>query len=131
MALPWVRLDANIAGHDKILALLDETPSSLAYQSAFSYVCSLGYCGGHSTDGLVPFTALPFIHGNKRTAELLVKHFLWAPDPLGWKVPRWAERQPSEAVTRSVQNARRAAASKGNCVRWHGADCGCWERASA
>lgn len=127
MALPWVRLDANIASHDKILALLDEKPLALAYQAAFSYVCSLGYCGGHSTDGLVPFTALPFIHGTRKTAELLVAHFLWQPNPLGWTVPHWAERQQSDAVTRSVRNAQRAGALKANCRRWHGEACQCWE----
>ena len=130
MSLPWVRLDSNLATHDKILSLLDEKPAATAYQAAFSYVCSLGYCGGHSTDGLIPFSAVPFIHGTHKTAELLVKHFLWAPDPLGWRLPHWGDRQQSDAVTKSIKNARRAAAGKGNCVRWHGPDCKCWEQAS-
>jgi len=127
MALPWVRLDSNIATHDKILALLDEKPEATAYRAAFSYICSLGYCGGHSTDGLIQFSALPFVHGTKKTAELLVRHFLWRPDPLGWTVPHWAERQQSEAVTQSIRNARRAGALKANCRRWHGETCNCWE----
>lgn len=127
MGLPWVRLDTSIASHDKMLELLDEKPPALAYQAAFSYVCSLAYCGGHGTDGLVSFTALPFVHGTRKTAELLVRHFLWRPDPLGWTVPNWATRQQSNAVSESVRNARRVGAKKGNCVRWHGTDCGCWE----
>ena len=130
MALPWVRLDANIASHDKVLNLLEEKPAALAYQAAFSYVCSLGYCGGHDTDGLVPFTALGFVHGTKKTAELLVSHHLWRPDPLGWTLPKWAERQQSAAVTQSVRNAQRAGALKANCRRWHGEHCKCWEAAA-
>lgn len=130
MALPWVRLDANIASHDKILALLDEKPPALAYQAAFSYVCSLGYSGGHGTDGLIDFTAVKFIHGNKKTAQLLVSHFLWRPDRLGWRIVNFDKRQQLAATTRSIKNAQRAGALKANCRRWHGDDCQCWEGAA-
>ena len=124
MSLPWVRLDTNLAGHDKILELTAEKDG---YRAAFSYVCSIGYAGGNGTDGLITFATLPFIHGNKRTAELCVKHFLWAPDPLGWLIVNFEKRQQSAAVTRQISNARRVAANKGNCVRWHGPNCKCWE----
>lgn len=130
MSLPWVRLDSNIASHDKILTLLSERPPVLAYQSAFSYVCSLGYIGGHGTDGLVPFSAIPFVHGTPKTAEMLVRHHLWSPDPLGWRVPNWADRQQSGAVTQAVRGAQRVGALKANCVRWHGGDCKCWEKSA-
>jgi hypothetical protein len=69
--LPWVRLDSNIASHDKILSLLGERDG---VKAAFMYVCGLGYCGGHGTDGLIRYGALPFIHGIRRLAELRVKH---------------------------------------------------------
>lgn len=130
MSLPWVRLDSNIASHDKVLALLgdDSVSQTVRYQAAFSYICSMGYSGGHDTDGLVPFTALPFIHGNRRTSELLVKHHLWAPHPLGWHMPKWNTRQQSAAVTQSTRNAQRAGALKANCHRWHGKECKCWEQ---
>jgi hypothetical protein len=126
MSLPWVRLDSNVATNDKILALLDEKPPADAFRAAFSYVCSLGYSGGHGTDGLIRFAAVTFVHGNRRTAELLVKHHLWHPDPEGWRIPNWDVRQQSSAVTESIKRSRRAASTKGNCVRWHGADCNCW-----
>lgn len=129
MPLPWVRLDSNIASHDKILALLEEKPAARAYQAAFSYVAALGHCGGHGTDGLITFSALRFVHGTRATAELLVTHGLWVPDPLGWRIPRWAERQQSEAVTTNTKLAQSMGARKANCVRWHGSACGCWERA--
>lgn len=128
MALPWVRLDSNIAAHDKILRLLDEKPEALAYRAAFSYVCSLGYAGGHGTDGLIQFTAVAFVHGTKRTAALLVKHFLWEPTPLGWQIRNFATRQQSAATTQAIKNAQRAGALKGNCTRWHGPTCNCWEK---
>ena len=127
--LPWVRLDANIATHDMILALLEEKPG-IAYKAAFSYVCSLGYAGGHGTDGLIEFTALKFIHGTKETALLLVKHYLWRPDRLGWRIVNFDKRQQLSADNRAISNARRAAGNKGNCIRWHGEECGCWEEAS-
>jgi hypothetical protein len=129
--LPWVRLDSNLATHDKILALLSDrtAPRGDRYQAAWSYTCSMGYAGGHGTDGLLPFDALPFIHGTRKTAELLVRHHLWAPDPLGWRLPTWDTRQQSEAVSRATKNAQRAGALKANCHRWHGADCKCWEAA--
>lgn len=130
MTLPWVRLDSNIASHDKVLSLLEERPPALAYQAAFSYVCSLGYCGSHGTDGMVPFGALAFIHGTRKTAELLVRNYLWTPVPEGWRIPKWDTRQQSQAVSESIRRSRRAAASKGNCMRWHGKDCKCWEEAS-
>ena len=56
--LPWVRLDANIGTHDK-LAPLQLTPDG---RSAFVlYVCSIGWAGGHGTDGLIPKHTLSFI----------------------------------------------------------------------
>jgi hypothetical protein len=128
MALPWVRLDANIASHDKITDLLEERPAAIAWQAAFSYVCSLGHCGSQQTDGLIRFSSLPHVHGTKRTAELLVQHHLWAPDPEGWRIPNWANRQQSEAVSKAVRNAQRAGALKANCTRWHGKDCHCWQQ---
>lgn len=124
MALPWVRLDSNIATHDKIVALVDEKDG---YRSAFSYVCSLGYAAGHETDGLVQFGALGFVHGTKKTAEMLVKHYLWSPTPLGWQIVNYGKRQQLSATTALIKNARSAGAKKANCTRWHGAACRCWE----
>lgn len=132
MGLPWVRLDTNIAGHDKILELLadDTKPPAVRYQAAFSYVCSLAYSGGQETDGLIRFSALPAIHGTKVTEALLVKHYLHAPDPLGWQVVNYGKRQQLTATTKQIRNAQSAGAVKGNCKRWHGENCKCWEEAS-
>lgn len=121
--LPWVRLDSNIASHDKILALLDERDGAKA---AFAYVCSLAYSGGHDTDGLIRFAALPFIHATRRLGDLLVKHDLWVPDPAGWRIKNWDSRQQSSEATEAIRAAQASGGRRGNCIRWHGPDCGCW-----
>lgn len=122
MALPWVRLDSNIAGHDKILALLSD-PSTAKWQAAFSYACSLGYAGGHETDGRIPKTALGFVHGTAKTARLLEKYGLWVEGSAGWHIPNYARRQQLSAVTEAKQESARKASEKANCVRWHGNSC--------
>lgn len=122
--LHWVRLDSNIASHDKILSLLEQRDGAKA---AWSYVCGLGHSGGHGTDGLITFHALPFIHCTKRYAEMLVEVGLWEPHPLGWTMPNWSARQETTMVTDAKRQAQSAGAHKANCLRWHGPDCGCWK----
>lgn len=122
MALPWVRLDSHIASHDKILALLAD-PSPKRYQAAFSYVCAIGWSGDQGTDGRIPTTALPFVHGNAATARLLVKYQLWDEGLACWTIRNFAERQELAVITAGKREMRRVAAEKGNCVRWHGPTC--------
>lgn len=132
MSLPWVRLDTALASHDKILALLSDA-SPKRYQAAFSYACALGWCGDHGTDGYVPPTALPFVHGTKVTAALLEKHRLWLPDMErpGWYMPNYALRQELSVVTEAKRAAQRIGGRKGNCRRYHGPECTCWMEESA
>ena len=122
MALPWVRLDSHIASHDKILNLLSD-PSPKRWQAAFSYVCALGWSGDQGTDGRVPPTALPFVHGTAATARLLVKHDLWDESLTGWTIRNFALRQELAVVTAGNREMKRMAAEKGNCSRWHGPKC--------
>ena len=125
MALPWVRLDSNIATHDKILDLLDDQKASKAvkYQALWSYCAALGWAGGQGTDGEIRKTALPFIHGTEQTARLLVTYRLWSETPTGWHIVNFEMRQELEAVTAGKREAQRAGAAKGNCKRWHGDTC--------
>lgn len=129
--LPWVRLDSNIASHDKILELIADRGASKGdrFQAAFSYVCSMGYAGGHGTDGLVKFNALQWIHGTRRTAELEVEHGLWTPHPLGWTLPGFAARQQTSDVTEAKKAAQSRGAAMTNCRRWHPDGCTCSEAA--
>jgi hypothetical protein len=123
MSLPWVRLDSNIATHDKVLALLK---SKDGYRAFTLYVCSLGYAGGHGTDGYVPKEALSVLHGTEKHAQMLIDRRLWEyhPEGAGYTIRNYDLRQELEMVT----EAKRLGAVKGNCIRWHGKDCGCWKR---
>jgi hypothetical protein len=127
MPLPWVRLDATFPTHDKVLDLVG---LGMAGRSAgFVYLCSLAHCGSQGTDGLITFASLPFVHGRKKDAELLVEVGLWRPHQQGWVIPNWLERQQSSARSEAVVRGKRKAGAMGNCVRWHGKDCGCWKDA--
>lgn len=122
MPLPWVRLDANIGSHDKILALLAD-PSSKKWQAYASYVTALAWSGGQGTDGSIPKIALPFVHGTTTTARLLVVYRLWEETLTGWRIVNFEARQEMEAVTAGKREAQRVGAHKGNCRRWHGDTC--------
>lgn len=126
--LPWVRLDTGIASHDKILRLLAD-PSPRRWQAAFSFAVAIGWCGDHGTDGHVPSTALPFVHGTKATAALLEKYDLWQPEAGGWFMKNYVERQELAVVTAAKKAAQRIGGLKGNCRRHHGLDCHCWKDA--
>lgn len=128
MALPWVRLDSSIASHDKILALLSD-PSPKKWQAVSSYIFALGWAGEHGTNGRVPHSALPFIHGTPATARLLVKYSLWDEQPTGagYEIHNYATRQELTHVSEAKRLAAATASRKANCVRWHGPDCHCWK----
>lgn len=123
MSLPWVRLDSNIGTHDKVLSLLAQRDGSKAF---VLYVCALGYSGAHATDGRIPKYALAVNHGTVRLATMLVDHRLWTYDPAGdgYLIRNWETRQELTVTTDAKSRAARRAA----CVRWHGQQCGCWEK---
>ena len=129
MGLPWVRLDANIASHDKILALLSD-PSAKKWQAAASYMFGIAWAGGQGTDGFIPKAALPTIHGTSATARLLEKYGLWDEARVGWQIRNYDKRQSLTATSDLVRQSKQRASVKGNCVRHHGPDCGCWQDAS-
>lgn len=126
MGLPWVRLDSNIANHDKVLALLSD-PSAKRWQAAASYMFALAWAGGQGTDGRIPSYALSSVHGDKTTSRLLEKYGLWVEATAGWYIPNWAERQETDAISASKRARRHESAMRMNCVRHHGADCHCWK----
>ena len=125
MSLPWVRLDSNIASHDKVLALLAD-PSPRKWQAFASFMCSLGYCNGHGTNGRVPKTALPFIHGTPQTATLLVKYGLWTEQGDSYFMPKFVARQVSSETAEAKRTAQKLGGVKGACIKHHGPDCNCW-----
>jgi len=122
--LPWVRLDSNIASHDKILALLAQRDGAKAF---VLYVCALGYAGGHGTDGHIPKYALPVLHGNDRLARMLIDAKLWEYDQGGeYRIRNWDARQELAAITEGKRQAQAVGGRKAMCQRWHGPQCGCW-----
>lgn len=125
MGLPWFRTDSNIASHDKILTLLGRRGGR---GIAFTYVCCIAYGALNGTDGAVPFAALPFVHGTRADMAALVEVGLLAPTPTGWQVVNYAERQQTSLVTEEIRTAQSIGAQKGNCIRHHGPECGCWRR---
>lgn len=127
MALPWVRLDSNFHAHDKILTLLDD-PSTKKWQAIALYSFALGWSGGHETDGRIPKSALGVLHGTPNVARLLVKYGLWDETATGWEIRNYAVRQQLSDETYTIRKSQSIGAAKGNCVRWHGPDCGCWKR---
>jgi hypothetical protein len=127
MALPWVRVDANVAQHDKMLALKAD-PSPRKWQAIASYFFGLGWSGGQGTDGFIPSYALESVHGTPQTARLLVKYRLWEEGVGGYQIRNYETRQELTIITDSKRAERSASAQKANCVRWHGADCGCWKQ---
>lgn len=126
MALPWVRLDANIATHDKILRLLAQKDGAKAF---VLYICGLGYAGGHGTDGEVPKYALHVLHGNERLANLLVDMSLWEYDETGtYRIHNFDMRQELAIITEGKRAAQSMGGKKAMCQRWHGPTCGCWRQ---
>lgn len=125
MPLPWVRLDANIGTHDKILSLLSQPSGEKAF---VLYVCALGYAGAHGTDGHIPKYALKVNHGSEKLARMLIDHRLWEYNGDGGFVIRnWELRQELMSTTEAKGRSASVAAKKANCVRWHGEGCGCWK----
>lgn len=111
MSLPWVRLDTQFATNPKVLQLVENK----AHAALFTYICGLGYAGTHGTDGYIPGSALPFIHGNKRQAQQLVEVGLWHTAPGGYDINDWAEYQLSGVETQQ----RRQKAQLAALARWH------------
>jgi hypothetical protein len=130
MALPWVRLDANIGSHDKILGLLSD-PSPKRWQAASSYMFALAWAGGHGTDGRVPAAALPFVHGTAVTARLLVTYSLWEEGVGCWHIVNYANRQELDVITEAKRAAQSLGGRKARCRQHHGPNCGCWKEGAA
>ena len=129
MSLPWIRLDSNIGTHDKIAELMADKDGPRAFAL---YVSSLGWCGGHGTDGFIPKHALPNLCPPARVTEkhtrLLVDVRLWEYVEGGWKIRNYEIRQELSTISEMKREAHRKGARRTNCQRYHGPDCGCWKK---
>jgi hypothetical protein len=122
MALPWARMDTNIASHDKILALAND-PSSKRFQALSAYLLSIPWSVGAETDGRIPAYALKTVFATPAVARLLVKHRLWSEETGAWRIVNFDKRNPTAAVSAAVTTKQQVGAAKGNCRRWHGDTC--------
>jgi hypothetical protein len=110
MALPWVRLDTAFPTNPKVLQLAEDKK----WQAITVYVAGLAYSGAQGTDGFLPSTCLPFLHGTRRTASDLVSVGLWKGCPGGWDINGWIEFQP----TSNEHEERRRKAKVAAEIRW-------------
>ena len=55
---------------------------------------------------------------------------LWLWQRTGWQIHNFEKRQSLSAAADLVRQSKVKASIKGNCVRHHGAECGCWKEAS-
>jgi hypothetical protein len=115
--LPWVRIDSDLAHNPKIATLVAEHGQKGA-AAAFVYVCSIGHCGAHNTDGEIRKAVLPFIHGNPALARLLVEAGLWEATDTGWTIPGYAEHQPTKEGREAEAAARSERARAAANARW-------------
>jgi hypothetical protein len=111
VGLPWVRLDTQFPTNPKILYLVEDKK----FRAAFVWTASLAYAGSHGTDGFIPTSALPFLHGTKADAKALVEVGLWREVDGGWEINSWAEFQP----TSDEQAERKRRAQAAAMARWH------------
>lgn len=116
--LPWYRMDSGFPSNPKILALLGERDG---HRAAFVWQCGIAWTVQHGTDGVIPVSALPFVHARRVDAERLVKAGLWHDYPSGgWLVNGWDEKQ----MTTDGKSARSQAARDAAYARWHGPKAG-------
>lgn len=122
MALPWARIDTNIATHDKILALAND-PSPKRFQALSAYLLSIPWSVGAETDGRIPSYALQTLFATPATARILVKHRLWEESVAGWEIVNFDRRQPTSESTEKALVGKQIGGKHGNCKRWHGDTC--------
>lgn len=121
--LPWMRLDVGWHRNPKLLRLISDGK----WRAAVVWVAGVGHCVEHGTDGIIDKAALPLIHGRPADARDLVSGGLWRVVPRGWETLSFGEYQQLSITTTAVHDTRSESGSKGNCIRWHGEDCGCWK----
>ncbi|WP_254924027.1 MULTISPECIES: hypothetical protein [unclassified Rhodococcus (in: high G+C Gram-positive bacteria)] len=112
-----MRLDTNIATHDKILTLLDS--GAKGKQAGFVYAMSIAHSAGHGTDGVIKRSALPFIHGTAADAKLLVMAELWECIEGGYRIKNWGNRNVVGAAQQALSEIRSEAGKKGAEARWN------------
>ena len=115
--LPWVRIDSDLAQNPKVADLAAEH-GQRGLAAAFVFVCSIGHCAAHNTDGEIRKAMFPFIHGTPALARLLVDVGLWEVAEKGWRVAKYAEHQPTAESREAAAQRRSDAARTAANARW-------------
>jgi hypothetical protein len=110
MPLPWVRLDTGFPHNPKVLVLVEDRK----WQAIAVYIGGLAYSGAHGTDGFLPQSCLPYIHGTRKVANDLVEAGLWMPRAGGYEINGWREFQPTSEEHADRRKKAQAAAE----IRW-------------
>ena len=92
MGLPWARVDANIAHHDKIVWLKHQRGG---WKAISVYIFSVGWSVGQGTDGHIPAHMAPALDADKTTVGLLTSARLWEPNGDGWHIRNFANASSS------------------------------------
>lgn len=124
--LPWFRQDSDIATKVRTRRMLKQ--GRIGPALFVLDVCAEGYATGHGTDGVIDRDILDTVHGTPALARTLVELGIWVEHPDGWEIPDFAERQQLTATTATKRRLQSAGGAKGNCIRHHGPDCGCWRQ---
>lgn len=108
----WIRLDGDFHRNPKLLVR--------SRDARWLYLASVGYCGEHETDGLIPRGVLGQIAPDLAEEGLLLEAaaelledvgglgVLWETDPAGYRVHDFLEKNPSRAYFSQRRNAARA-----------------------
>lgn len=128
MSLPWVRLDANIGTHDKVAELLAHKDGARAFAL---YVSSIGWAGGHATDGYIPRHAfhnlIPPLRATPRLAQLLEDVQLWEEADGGWCIRNYLARQELAETSERKRAGHSLGGKKAACKKHHAPECKCWQ----
>ena len=123
--LPWFRVDSHIATHDKIIRLMEYRNGSKAFAMM---LFGIGWSVGHGTDGVIPLSALPYIHGTKSLGNVLVMFNLWEEIPgKGWLIPNFEQYQQGQVRTKQALDSLVKGARRGGCKKNHPQPCECWK----
>lgn len=124
MGLPWFRVDSDFYHHDKVVWLKAQRGG---WKALGVYLGSIGWSVSHETNGHIPEHMAKYLDADKSTVTLLLGARMWEPNGNGWHIRNFDNRQQTVATSDQRIAALTSASVKGNCIRWHGPDCGCWK----
>lgn len=126
--LRWGRIDADLYGHPKVVALEGERDGAAAFRL---YVYALGWSVGYGTDGAIPPAVLGLLRAKPSHAAALVRVGLWDEnlDGPGWQIHDFADYQQTRYTTERLAGSNRDRAKRAICARWirDGKPCSCGE----